>query len=807
MEAHNEASDNMDDSESTFQETFRPVLTNLRQYVYPKLSPSQEDALVAFFRESGVTKLRELSIFDSMILWEKRSECDLFESERLCFYLGYICCSLTIDIGMSMDKAFEYCYNFAYVIHDYCRRRKNNRRSEFDMENLSPSCSDRLTFFTAQVLLFQIFDGTDIYLLSHSARIRKAWPTECVLAILKRFPFLALEEYPIHDTTVRFQPYYFFLVAGFEKVIVQEVHSYCPKVTESGPEDPTPEMVLPELLFPQIYGGSSNRVGASIDALRVALELHPGLASANKNGWLLLEKMFRGGAREEEMELVRRFLSKDVDTFTFHMTGIGQLRVFGRVLQQLRELTVLMTSPEAGTFVIFKLLHTCEQTKLETLKIDIPVDIICENEDAKGAMEVFLEKMPVRLKTVSLTAKDSGPAVQIDFTSCLESITKSIVKGNWYLEELSLCDFFYNTNAIEPLFIENIIGSLDFQILNERSRYAIPWIPPDKADGVRIGRLNLYQGKFSADGWLALWQAISRATKLENILFAPGNERLSRQPDSLLKAFEAMSMIPRLKTICIGPHGGDASISITAPLVSILAHRGLEFLQVEGSFLDEREDTYGCHAYSINTDKFCQALLDNKSLQFLFLRGVELEGSDVAKTFLDVLEEHNNTTIEFMDLCDDKYFYSIIPKAKDSWRRDLHHGFSYENYAHSWRLYYLTCFNRYGRGKVQDKKTTVDELVRLLQELHPGTGLESEEEIFYSNILKIASPVRGVSSEGHLSDLYELLRSSPKLWYNVVRRDIEVLSLRYGLLRETPCLWCVGALEGGDVTRKRKHVG
>ena len=800
MEAH-ESSDDTDDSESaSFPETFGLVLTNLKKHFDPKLSPSQEDSLVDFFRKNGVTEMSGLSIFDPMILWEKRSECDLLESERLCLYLGYICYSFTIDLGVSMVVAFN--WDFAVLISNCRERADYDSESEYDINNLQPSCCDTLTFFTARDWLDRIFRNAEIYKLSHSAELRKVWPKECVMAILKRFPLLAVGEYPFRGVRYcLYQPYYFFLGAGFEKGIVQEVHSYYPKVTEPVSKYRTPEMILQQM----IYAGR-----ISVDALRVALEFHPGLASArDRQDWLLLETLFREGCGEEQLELLRRLLSKDIDTFTFHMRSMGPLRVFERILPQLRELTVTLYEQELDAYVyFFKLLHSCEQTQLERLKIDLLPDLIYENEEVLEAFELFLEKLPAHLKRLTLDGNFSRRGSAIGHSSCLKSVTKGISKGSWYLEELFLRDFFFFPNDIEPLFIKNLFGSLDFQMVSERNRYAIPWVSSNKADGVRIGRLTLHQGEFHPDSWMALWQAISRATKIENVLFAPGDSRVASLPDCMLKPFEAMSMLPRLKTICICPHGGDASISITVPLVSILAHRCLEFLQVEGSFLDEEEDTYGCHAYSINTETFCQGLINNKSLQFLFLRGVKLEGTKVAKSFLDVLEEHNNTTIEFMDLCDDKHFYSIIPKAKDSWRRDLHHGFSYENYAHSWRIYYLTCFNRYGRGKVQDKSTTVDELVRLLQELHPGTGLESEEKTFYSKILKIANPVSGISTEGRLSNLYELLRSSSKAWYNVVRRDVEVLSLRYGLLRETPCLWCVGALvEGGDGSRKRKHVG
>jgi hypothetical protein len=154
---------------------------------------------------------------------------------------------------------------------------------------------------------------------------------------------------------------------------------------------------------------------------------------------------------------------------------------------------------------------------------------------------------------------------------------------------------------------------------------------------------------------------------------------------------------------------------------------------VEGS--NEGSDgIIGCLSYQIDVESLCSALKGNTSLQFLCLLGVELVGTCISKAFLNVLRKSNNTTLEFADICDDHYFYTIIPK--DSWRCGIQHGVTYETYEDASKIYYLTSCNRFGRGKAQNKDTMVKELVDLLSSVQPDVGMSAEEQSMHEEIVK-----------------------------------------------------------------------
>jgi len=90
--------------------------------------------------------------------------------------------------------------------------------------------------------------------------------------------------------------------------------------------------------------------------------------------------------------------------------------------------------------------------------------------------------------------------------------------------------------------------------------------------------------------------------------------------------------------------------------------------------------------------------------------------------------------------------------------------------------------------------------------MHAGIDLESREEKFYPEILAVADSSKYSDPTDYLTKLYNTLRRSPRSWYNAVKRDIESLGLKYALLRETPCLWCVAAASGRHHPRKRQRI-
>ena len=377
------------------------------------------------------------------------------------------------------------------------------------------------------------------------------------------------------------------------------------------------------------------------------------------------------------------------------------------------------------------------------------------------------------------------------YASCLDLIATSVssTAANWKLERLTLENFVMDIASLVKMLSQDHICGLDVQ--PGGMCFDCPWDYMDAtsaAKGMRLGRINLYSVVFSVTCWKALWNAVSKLSKMERLMIFPGEGGNSSMTEWIDVALWSSSSLSRLTTLSLGPHNDDNTIvDITDPLVTLLKHGCLEFLQVEGSY-EDADGTIGCLSYQIVAQNVCRALERNASLQFLFLRGVKFLGGNVSKAFLSVLRDFNNTTIEFADICDDQYFYTIIPK--DSWRCDVHHGFKYESYDDAWQIYYLTSSNRFGRGKAQNKETKINEFVDLLSRVQPSVGMSAEEQRSHKLILATAEGAVEEVPASFINKLYLLLIEDPTLWYDAVKRNIEALAHRFGLLRESPDLWC-----------------
>jgi len=742
---------------------------------------SDRKKLREFFDNQNVTHIDDLREFEPLSLQEKKNECSLFENERVCVKLGILCKYLSFCSACEHDSLGE-IFGWIMELHD-------------------EEWGDDASYWAARAVVAQELVSTTMEKLRQSAEAREEFLSGGVMDALERYPLLAAEKLNVSEWFRTF-PYFFFLASGFDDETVRKVHSFCPKISAQG---------IRGKFLAKLLRRDDRFPG---DVLKRVLALDPNQAGMEAmysdrqcKPRTLLEFLFYKGYSTEILEYVRTLLPDNVVEFqaeSERATTLVRRRsiILERLAPQLRELTIKVHNWSTHAFI--SLLHSIEQTNLESLSIDLNFDFRRVHESVNQALESFIHGKSASLKRLSFHQtryhdSNVGP--------CMEAILSAIAftDEEWYLDELKLSGIQYF--SIDEFLVGGSIGSLDIQLIDS-TEYACPWTPPKRRDGIRIGTLRLLNTNIDHPSWNIIWQAISSSDNIENALIAHGPVKYEACE------IDALSSNSKLKTLCLGAHAWYSSINITAPLLGILNHGCLEFLQVEGSHYNSEDDTYGCHAYTIDAVDICETLKDNKSLQFLFLRGVDFEGtSNVAKCFLDVLQKHNNTTIEFADICDDKHFHTIIPK--DSWRRDPHHAFTYENYAHAYQIYYLTCFNRYGRGKVRDKMTTIEELLQLLLNVHSGTGLDDEEEQFYPQILDLVLSAEhnddkapDANNHSFLSTIYEKLREAPTSWYNAVKREIETSSLRYDLLRETPDLWCVRAavsdILGDGRPRKRR---
>lgn len=772
--------------------------------------------LLRFLYKHNVTTFEDIQMLSVDFLLQKRSECDLLQNRRFLIHLGAIAFFIELyEVIDLLEVQDEFGADSAEEIK--ARVHEHYHDEEFPESEITDSMLLSLPFFKADVWLHRIFEERHPIFLMNSAENRQNWLEKGALKIIERYPLLASQKYTIEADgencpPSEWSPFFFVLYSGFGRDVALQVKAYDPGAAHD--TDDGPFTGLDGIL--QKADAADIRV--PLDVIKDVLSFFPN--EATKRGIherLLVECLLLYGYGPEYLDIaVSSFPLGHFDDLKIQWEprlqselDVSRARALEKII--VHNTRYLECGPahwtREGFAHVLSLLSDNASTKVERLKLFPPLDLFGpEQELVAGSLQRLFTKKNQSLQEVAISCSQPH-AEQEDFFAgyrgCLQSITQGLLSNgrDWTLQALTLDSFlFADKTTLETFLSRDAVGSLDIQV--DGKRYECPWDENDKADeSLQIQRVNLYHFHIPSECWTAMWKKISQLKRLERLMFAPGH--LINNPTWILGALDAVSILSKLKIFCLGPHPEPSSIvNITGPLVALVEHGCLEFLQVEGSFEDF--DEHHCLSYKIEVGRLCEALGANKSLQFLFLRGLSMEGTNISETFVDVFQRLNNTTIEFADICDDQHFYTVIPRH--SWRRDPRHEFRYESFSAAYQIYHLTTFNRFGRSKVRDRSTTAEEFVKLLANMHAGIDLESREEKFYPEILAVADSSKYSDPTDYLTKLYNTLRRSPRSWYNAVKRDIESLGLKYALLRETPCLWCVAAASGRHHPRKRQRI-
>lgn len=839
------------DEKDSFMEELTSLLEKFRavlEIVFPDhdiMEEEEEDdedtldviTVLRFLRSRGATELRHLGIFDTHhLIWDDFLSKSFDERETvqrlgtICEYIDIFGDKSLLQYLTELSKkplwSCEFCQRFSQFddhngVRDLHLRRcepqddvhrryegftEQKRRADCVLDELrrvmqfssnTAGPQQRASMHGTRVELRQLFRDQYFWNFMRDPKARKREMVERALNLLELYPSLAWERFEQGmGTGMHSYPLFFFLWAGCDNDTLQQVLRYNPQVLSSGRQGFEDLLMAASLASDDIPVAVFERM----------LELMPDLTRERRHRVRFLERLFHLGFNGEVLDFVRTRV-EDVQSELSLSTrnprmvaGGGQLvmdtsrvDVVLKMIPKLRHVECDVSEWTLDGWVHFLgCLPDCSRPKLENLKFGLPMNIVQPEWKTNEAVRRFFSRMEFSLKEIALLGDREQQRPFDTFTSCLKEMSLGMASNTTgtRLPQLTLKRFALSDEGANYLFENDIFGALDLQF--DSLRYTRPWDTKEiSTAGVRVLNLGLHGFSMTTkEGWTIMWEKVSRLSRVEKILYSPGH--VDFLTGRLTMPLLSIAMLPRLTTLCLTAHTHDTTVNVTKPVLDLLERGTLEFLQIEGSH-EDHEGNIGCLAYGLDVDKLCQKLKDNKSLQFLFLRGVELRGANISKSFSDVLEEHNNTTLEFMDICDDARFYTIIPK--DSWRRDPHHGFTYESFPDAGQIYFLTCFNRFGRGKVRDKSTTPAELVKMLTAIHSESGIEDAEEEFHRGIRRLGMS-RG-DSVTTLNSLYKLLLDAPALWCNAVKRHVESMSIRYGLLRESPSLWCSCVLQQG----------
>ena len=654
-------------------------------------------------------------------------------------------------------------------------------------------------YYLSRSRLRQFFDTYTPVALSKSQQLRCTFLDKAILAIPKQMPLLAAETYEVLGYTEPWYPYFYFLKAGFDECVVKKIISCFPEAPAHEQKQGQVDNYVVHFKVAGILG-----VRVPFDTFKRVLEIAPAQARSGR----LLQILFMKNYRIDILAYVQRFVL--TDSFTYGeehgplSLNLGKAVVLTKVMPQLRELNLLIgQSPEAAIVLVLRCLPECN--KLEKLDLDLPANTIADSVDALEALRTFLETKVPSLQQISLKIiKDSVNYTEEGYEiydrkrkTCLESILGGIMQAQtgYFIEELAL-GLFAPTESTVRIFELDMIGSLYIG----GCRSPLKDVAHLKtSSGVRVGRLNLSCANLSPALWPRMWQAVATARNLDKVVVRPGNPSLfsSRDIESVVQGSFSSPQLTELRLDYYTTWGNEyPSIDVSAGLIACLQRGVLESVEIEGSRAPKDwEETY-CLDYCVNdVEALCNALKDNSSLRVLHLRGVDFCGAHcVSKRFLKILDLHNNTTIEDIEVCDDEQFFSVLPEFRwpreRNWRH-LENVYSYENYAQARQLEYLTRLNRFGRGKNGNNIATIESLVMVLGNVDGSLFADEDDKKEVSTYLGIAQDARedGNNSNEHLSRLFGASLENPLSWCNIVNWNMEALSLRFDLLRCSPSLW------------------
>jgi len=316
-----------------------------------------------------------------------------------------------------------------------------------------------------------------------------------------------------------------------------------------------------------------------------------------------------------------------------------------------------------------------------------------------------------------------------------------------------------------------------------------------------IGLLNIRCCNNPTSHWEAVWKSISKLKRVETIqLFPNCADRFG--VSTVLSSISTMPSLVEFQLI--GPVLDYCKRDFTNDFVAILDQATLKILHVQGMNEDNDWNIVG-PAYEVQAHHLSESLKRNKSLQTLRLLGVSFdptpETMSVTGRFLNALDRSNNSTLQELEICSDKFYCTIMYRSE--WQRN-HYGrgrHTYESFEKALQLKYLLSLNKAGRGKVQSKNGfTILELVDLLAQVGMGNENQQSERRKIVELAAEHSDTANSSAE-LLGCLYSMPQKTSNLWSNGV--DAESVGVVYDLLQESVALWCASSQGAGHKKRKR----
>lgn len=300
-----------------------------------------------------------------------------------------------------------------------------------------------------------------------------------------------------------------------------------------------------------------------------------------------------------------------------------------------------------------------------------------------------------------------------------------------------------------------------------------------------------------------LWRHVARMKKLRHVHLRPGSGYSIQEclPAAMLN-FARMSHLTSLE---LEPQyeldwsEADNAVDITAAMVSILEQErsSLRKLRIKAVYIDDNQ-MYCGPFYRLRYAPICQALQQNTSLEVLELQDVSSGPDDdvlaIPNLFLQVLLQ--NTTLQTLSAYEGDLVYAPGPTDPLTYYKHV-------DYHCSRRILYKLWLNRFGRGKLRSKTATVKDLMSLLEQvmttnfqvggynvhdlidtLTEGNGEQQQQPE------QQPESVIDAQQEKQLNHCFTTLLGWQHVLTTVVRRDIDVLGVLYGLLRESPSLCC-----------------
>lgn len=855
---HNHNNNNDDCTSSSHHQLQHRLLMDRFLPILELLWPHRDDlyafqdaiALVRFFSSRGVFRFEKIGAFDAHHFKLKREECPLFESEYLVGQLGYLCryvafkgphalLRLKHKHSSANNNVMEIIHKIETAVAQHVSQHGLYRiGAELDV---SPGGLNRLSLVQARRWLTHLLAKLDFWTLpsAENAHARQSWLRLGALHLLDRFPVLASEHVKVKADKKNLQlyPYAYMLWGGFDRTIIHHVVQLCPRALL---EDIRKNQ---HLTFLKEHRSCCQNT-LPLRVIEVLMSANKSLLQTtnvyDRRTNPLLELLIRYAYPEEVLAQVLRNVSPDLNSLwltnnnfdnppvaPFDLTEV-QANAIEIVLPQLRffECRVAWSIP-AETQLLQSIACCCQNqnnNNLESLKFTLSPYAFCSNsENMVQALRNVMLHLNQNLRTLSWKLQDPSQLMEhrrlhpSHYRAVCDCALQAILDGLYNnhrkenLQELTLQGFsLSNSEYLDLLVSQEDIGCLNMQLDSNRDMYNFQTMPLNGKP--RIVRLNLYDCSLSdqeqaEESWTEFWNSLSLTTSLESILLVPRHRNVL--PQWIPKALEAVSDLPALRRLELGPHSYYSAdpnvdayetdcVDITDPISTLLDVGCLETLKIHSAG----------NQYFIRVDTFCDALSRNKTLRSLDLLGTVLDGVEITKCFLDALHKSNNVTLQNAVVYDERCFYTPIAIETHRRKHKNFEHYNYECYQYAAQIMHLCDSNLCGRGWIQKKSTKVADLVELLDNVRPTLGMDSED-------FKLArwcqcADLNWSSDLYHLEQLYLNIGKNPTMLCNASQLAHDTVGIQYTLLRENPGLWCHSCKDAESRTtpspRKRQRI-